>query len=423
MPSKIFRYTGAFVIGHRSYLEVPMASSVEGKARGALAPHIPSETSVRSTRRITSPIILSWLSKMLDTPSYQQSFDHLKDFISNLPSSKIKFVYFLAHKLDTPLVKSEFRKLTLKNNTYYLIHGSQPQFIYAYKTSDLQLILAYDHGPNAASLQPSTFNIIEHSRSTLLSHSNDRKYDNAYAGNHVDFATLRQRDNDTLFKVHYTWYDNWFEPVASRSTYACNYKMSGAINNLDSIEAFKATQCLGQDNLPIPSTCAIFKDESDIVLALTRIACGLKVKTSNETIQRGGKKYVCRYGCRGGRYIMVNGKKKYLTQRGGATSIFDDDNFLAFIKEKILVHVAAALGDRLNAITIIYDEANVLSSTLHDMMLFRYDMDDLHSAAFYYIDANVLKTAFFASNTPSQMHTELDKQCLAYVHNIAHNMP
>ena len=352
-------------------------------------------------------------------PSYQESFDHLSNFITNLPSTRIKFVYFLAHKLDAPLVKSEFRKFSSATNTYYLIQGKQPQFIYAYKESDLKFLFKYDEGPNAASLQPSTFNTLQPRQVTLL-HSQEAlgvTHDVTYAGNHIDFATLRQKDNDTLCKVHYTWYDNWFDHIASRSTLACNYRMSGTYQSLDSLKDFKTVACVGKDNKVTGATCSVFDDEADIVWTLTRVASGLQ--PINDYVQKGGRKYKCRYGCRGGRYIIANGKKKYLKQIcGGAPSIFDDERFMNFIRDKIIIHVAAALGDRLDEVTIFYDEANELSSPQHDIMVFKYDMDDLHNANFYYVDANILKTAFFALDKLEASRTLIDNRCLHYVDSI-----
>jgi len=341
---------------------------------------------------------------------YSQVVKNIEEYVQSGLPTRVKFVYFQATNLKQPLVRTELRKRTLESNqTYYLCHGSSTNFTYAYQENNLKFLLHSNQGPNAAPSEKSAY--LAHVNSipvTLLPYNGDESKESVHAGHHIDFGLVNQRNGDMLFKVHYTSYENWLEPVVTRDSLPCNYMMSSIKDTdyLTSLEAFKQVGCI--ERLPDKTivhngtTCGKFQHHADIVYALSCAAVGYKQQEKLQ-VKIGGKMRKCYRGKRKGLYVKRKGKRVYL-KSGGAISILDDENFVNFLYERIFQHIVRALGSNLVSITLLYDEGNELTPIENDEMTVIYDLTD-DRTSFYHVDMAIIKTVFDTRT----LHTRTDK--------------
>ena len=63
--------------------------------------------------------------------------DNIEQFIKTLETTHIYFMFFLADKMDEPLVSDVFSKY----NDWYIIHGKESNYWYAYFKSEMVFMI------------------------------------------------------------------------------------------------------------------------------------------------------------------------------------------------------------------------------------------------------------------------------------------
>jgi hypothetical protein len=279
---------------------------------------------------------------------YDEQLARLKSFIASLKPTKILFLYF---DIDgrKPQVKSWFGELPLENKEYYVIHGNDDNFVYAYEKSHM---MAFVKMTNVDHYNPQeeTHANIHTGYAYNVEISMNSKDVPVYVGDHIDFSIHRQRDMQTLVKSHSTTYNITDAYSASRDADACNFKLTPeVVSSLNGIKTFATVRCLDRKGNPLSNTCHRIYDENlDIVFHLTRVVSGLGSNTYHG-------------GCRGGSFIIQRNRRQYIKrQLGGAASFSDneqqDDKIQELIVDFLIDPVRARLGKRFANVSIIYDQ-------------------------------------------------------------------
>jgi hypothetical protein len=359
---------------------------------------------------------------MTTAPNYSVMQQNLTNFYNNCHDTNIKFLFYYASDLQTPIVRTRFKHLKLNNTTYYIVEGNSIQYIYIYRQSDLKLLVQYKP-INGVPANPNVGTDIEYIVEKVIDMSLPPTQYDVNLGNHLTYGIRRQRDQDTLFEVHATSYFDVDQPIAYRTQVDCNFKASHVTNLLDNLANFQTYNCLLRGR---PSTLYSCKDvldneEKQIVFELTRVVHGL----STNMIFSGGKRYKCFTGKRGGQYTKSKGKKVYLStknKKGGTQSIeYKGFSFLSgpvmqFIQDMILKKVKDALSS-LNCVQIIYDEANELNPSGVENAVFVYDFEQMHGRQIFFIDMKTLLVAAYANTRvlANQTVTIEEEQCLQHI--------
>lgn len=351
---------------------------------------------------------------MTSLMSYNDSLAHLKSFVANLKSTAIKFMYYEKDHLDKPKVKISFKQvITSSRNTYYVIHGKDTNYVYAYPKNNLKLLVELAPGvPPAQHAAPFTNVSIAYNVKIINSTVPSLTKTDAYLGDHIDFSIHRQRNQDTLILVHTTSYLNLDYPQATRIEDTCNFRISHTKDKMDSLNKFQTINCIDRHGVPLSTTChSIFKGQSDIVHSLTSIVLG--ENPSTHIIYAG--KY---HGKRGGCYIQHNNRNIYLKKGGSSPSHLDNDIVLKIISDYFIQPVDSILS--LDKVTIIYDEENELCQTGNENLVFIYDYNDGHACNVFYVD---MKTILEGSVAMSKVNPTIEeKQVINNLDQIKDNL-
>ena len=205
---------------------------------------------------------------------------NLTTFVRYLPETHIKFVFFRAENMDTPLIVTTFGK----HGDWYIVPGRDANYCYAYKKSDLCFMVT-----DMRLKQKSTISLytakLNHVRQATRLKSHQLKSmmnDIAYLGNHIDFSVQDNQSGDVYYKTHWTAY---FERTDAELTFErkadeiCNF-----MNTTIHARPFGKTSCIDSHNQHLYRLDRIFQDKKhqEIVEDLWKASNGQKVS------QKGG---------------------------------------------------------------------------------------------------------------------------------------
>lgn len=199
-------------------------------------------------------------------------------WVSKLPLTNVKFMYFNANDLRSPKVITPLKQFqTQKNKKFYITNGEAMNFLYIYMESVIKYLVNLKPTGKATIYDA---NILDSGPS----------YD-VNLGNHVDIGIIRMRDGNTLLKTHKTFYTDIGNYVFDRTAPFCNF-----VFDPTSVPSLENTRC----QLPNGSYQGMMnnvytQDEMDAI----------KTVCQNMLVTHGGKKR------QGGGSFMLSGPQLY----------------------------------------------------------------------------------------------------------------
>jgi hypothetical protein len=338
--------------------------------------------------------------------NYADNRKNLKAFYASLPETQIKFLYFSATDMSQPYIKYIFRKFKLNKEYAYIRQGNTDNYYYVYKTSSLRYIVT----------APRTLSY----KATPVAIQKIDKHGDVYHGEHITFGIVYDSNADsTVIISHRTKYD-LISPNFSfkRDTdKTCNFYLP-AKNDAFYSTLLNAT-CYAKDtpnNAYVPvvkrgktiTMGQMFTGTSDLDI-IHRLSRALlePPKTGGmrpEYTRINGVKHKITKGPRGGKYIVVKGKKHYL-QKGGSIAYknvtFLSDTFVEFIRTYILVPLKNIHQDDLVSVQLFFDEENELDADSNSTITFQYDFLTRPSSLFY-VETPMLLAACYAFTSVSE---------------------
>lgn len=347
---------------------------------------------------------------------HRQCVENLKEFTDSLPSTNVKFLFYLASKLDSPKIRTNMKLWDMydPNDTSeepkrsFLAQGHDKSYVYVYRESDLKVLVEIIHKdvPKPADTFSSGHTSVKHAFKSFFdvkiidTHKGD-----VNIGNHVDFGIHGLRDGQVLIKSHYTSYTNIDNSPMLRIEDNCNFVVRD--QNFEDYNQFSRIACESREGETLGTMSKVYTTHHDrlvmfhlcgIVLGRKKQGGGVKKKYKSHK----GRQYLIRYGKRGGEYIQVKGSKLYRRQQGGASNktyegvTFMSETFIKFLTETIIQRVGMFREDLISA-TVIFDENDELVSRGNDNIIIIYDFDNAKSNIFY-LDTILLLTACYANN-------------------------
>ena len=203
--------------------------------------------------------------------------NNVAEFTKSLPSINVKFVFFLANKLDEPILIQDL----VKFGDWHLAHGKDLNFVYAYKESEIKYIVT-DLQTRPTKLPITCFNV-----KLNRPYSNADPHGIANIGNHVDFS-IQCSMTDVFYSVHYISYKegNGMLNLFTRNVaQQCNFLFDKAA--IMSKQFAKNTACVDRKNHPITQVANVFHEpeESKLIHDLAKISLG---KDPDAVLQAGG---------------------------------------------------------------------------------------------------------------------------------------
>jgi len=195
--------------------------------------------------------------------------ENMNTFVSSLEDARIYFMFFMADKMDEPVVCDVFSQY----NDWYIINGQDNNYWYAYTKSEITFMIS--------NLRVKKYNgpIMLYTVDLSKKSSNDSEI--AYLGNHLDFS-IHKSKKEVYFKTHWTAYiENEGLQFDRDPSLVCNF-----IAKEDEIKAGIAkfvdtTVCVyGKDNRPIGMLKTKYDDKlhREIVHDLCQVAIGIPLK-------------------------------------------------------------------------------------------------------------------------------------------------
>jgi hypothetical protein len=295
------------------------------------------------------------VSKAMSTFDKQKA--NLYQAVENLQSFSIRFLCF-DEKMN-PTIRTSLKKLTLSTRqVYYLCHGIQPAYVYAYASSELKYIV---EGPpelgNAANVQ-------------IVVGSKDG---DTYHGDHVTFGIIRKKPDKTIIKTHKTFYnDPDGNLVFDTQPDVCNFTYNKNRSNLSE------TQCEKANGDFLLTTLRLVYSDSDISLIEHLVSC-----LDTGIFMNGDEK---RFRSRKTK-IQTGGMYKNIS--------FLTDTFIAFMIAKIIRPVSVIRKQDFVWARVFFDENCELLRNGNKHIVFVYEFEE-DRIQFFYIDSIMMLTACYA---------------------------
>ena len=340
--------------------------------------------------------------------NYADNQTHLKAFFASLPETNINFLFFFATDVTKPCVKSRFRKFKLGKDYVYICQGNSDTFYHVYKTSSLRYIVK---APQIIS---------KHLKSVTIESINTKG--EVYHGEHITFGITYDRNaNSVIVKSHKTKYDlvNTNYNFKRNADTTCNFYLpsNDAVfyDNLIHATCYKK-HAVNSTYVPVinhgkPVTMRQMYTETSDVDIIHRLSRALLEPPKTGGMRRrpdytkiNGVKHKVLQGPRGGKYVLINGKKNYLQKGGGVNYkelTFLSDAFVEFIRISIVVPMQNIHGNNLASVQLFFDEGNELDVDSNSTITLLYEFTNKMSNIFY-VKTPMLLAACFASTSVSQ---------------------
>jgi hypothetical protein len=371
---------------------------------------------------------------------HQQCVENLRVFTDSLPSTNVKFLFYLASKLDSPKIRTSMKLWNMYDPNVteeeperaFLAQGHDKSYVYVYKESDLKVLVEIIHKdvPKPAGTFSSGHTSVKHAFTSFFDVKIlDTHMGDVNIGNHVDFGVHGLKDGHVLIKSHYTSYTNIDRLPMLRNEDNCNFVVKD--QNFEDFNEFSGVTCESRDGKALGTVDNVYSTYHDrlvmfylcgVVLGKRRHGGGVKKKYKSHK----GRNYLIRCGKRGGQYIQVKGAKVYKRQQGGAPNktyggvTFMSETFIKFLSETIIQRVGMFREDLVSA-TVIFDENDELVNRGNNNIIVIYDFDNSKSNIFY-LDTILLLTACYASHQISNGNETLlqphEKICLQTIHEM-----
>jgi len=364
-------------------------------------------------------------------PPYEECVTNLRTFTNNLilkNPSKILFLYFTVKK--TPYVRTKFGKWETKNTVYYVLPGDDQNFTYVYRDSNLKALIDIIN-PNSPSPFNSTFNSkapYDHKYEVSVKGpaSSGPSKNEVFVGNHLDFSIRRYKRNHNPVRVissHLTKYEIHPNGSATRDAQVqADFTLEQiTANNLDNIKNFSKIYHEVRGLSSSLTIDEIFDQDREWILPfynLTRITLGLSQS------QQGGRhvkyhtyknrKYKVQVGKKGGEYIVVNNKRKYLKKRqvGGTLELESMVMSKAFsdILYELYLQPMQEVKKNIVGLKVLFDYGKELTEYKNDLhIVLVYEFDDVEKVDIFVIDGNILLNAIEERNSGIKEKPNLEK--------------
>ena len=333
---------------------------------------------------------------------------------------EIGFLYFQTNPIR-PYAKANFGKWQRGSKTFYVLPGILPSrkigfnnYVYVYREQNLRALIDVVD-PNA----PSPFNAsflsqlayLQDLPVTVLGLANvtNPQPNEINIGNHIDFAIKSYTRNNVNVQCAETHLTNYLIDVSGSATRdandMCNFTLNSSnLNKLNTIKEFESvTHEVGKGISTTIDIKQIYDDDWILaVFNLTRISVGMpQIGGAKRYAIHKNRKYLIRYGQRGGSYINVNNKKKYLkaqVQSGGMYDDSNDDVITPFdpsnqLSDLIANMLIAPLSSctRFKGAQIIYDYGKVLTKYKdHPPLIMICEYDHSHVYDIFSLDSKML---------------------------------
>ena len=314
--------------------------------------------------------------------------NNLINFINNLKSVNIHFMYFRYSDDFKPAITYNLRKWVVGEKPYYICNNltQNKDWCYIYIGSNFKRLINlkdFDiHGYKGKEL------------ANIVQGGNDDEIE-VEIGNHFTFGLLRQKDGKILIKTHYTYYDEEDEYPFNftRNENTCNFILQGKIN--------KDTICerKGKPNDPLNTLYRQYGNNNNIIVSLINqyiLQNGISGGAKKNYHIYNGYKYLIKIGNKGGKYIeLKNNNRHYINkkQKGGADIKITDD-FIEFLRINIFLPIKVAKPS-LESIQLIYDQDCEFGDNSQIVILYHYRT----SLYRFFLDAQKAYNAFISTQT------------------------
>lgn len=331
----------------------------------------------------------------MSAANYATAVSNLTSFISSLPSSSVKFLFFLASDLTRPKVRDSLRSVDVRGHRFYLCSGSTDNFCYAYSRGFVQYVVTpvatVDVSNALGPSSPRAYNVtINSSGPAPLPTVLRPPQMLAEHGKHLDVGVIQTRRDGLVIKSHLTNYTDIERGGGAfdRSVTECNFKLGAATTLLGADDAFAGCICA-----PVHTTVG---DVYDVPHAnMLRLLCS---KIAGLAFTGGGWKRVSTKGTR-------------KNMRGGVgPSVFLSDGFVDFLSQRLLTPVATVRRDMETA-RLFYDETDEIADGSSGNIVVWYDFED-YAASMFQIDAATAFGAYGASFASISTRTAEQWRCL-----------
>lgn len=327
--------------------------------------------------------------------AYLQCLDNLNAFYKDTGiETRIKFVYYAAKDLAKPKTREVFRTMRLAHDTAYIVHGKDVNFFYVYSKQNLRLMLVGAASTTKVRPYNAVQNAVAHVDETgqvnVISTVDDngattRTFDEAYIGNHVDFAVVAQRNGGVLFKTHQTAYEIVDNRTlhAIRHTDSCNFRWSPSPSHVTHVDDIS---CETKTGIAIGKPIDIYGSnatEFEAFKLLYNVATG----QYHDYQTTGGGAPEVHTGKRGGKFFMRGPRRVYLSKkkekdgftrvyRGGNDGQVLSDDMLMLIQNGLLAPIQERCGDAFFAAQLLHDAGGELGNA--DIVFVLYEFAEVN---------------------------------------------
>lgn len=307
--------------------------------------------------------------------TYEYCFANFIKFLNSLSYTSIDFMFFYAHDLSVPKIKSKFKLWNVDNIVYYISEGVQKNALYVYKKTHLQHLIKILPGQNA--------------QCTQTENANTKKVNH---GDHLDFQINKMKNSKVLVKTHFTQYtDILGDFTFSRDDPKCNFTLDESkVKNKSLDEFLKLNTCddiKGQPLQKIKENTEYPEFVKKNVYSLCRI---LVDDTYNSSVN-------VKKNIKGGGNPMTYKSVQVMST-----------DYMQFLRQKIFANMVDTRKD-LQSITMIYDSNNELTSKGSKNICGLYDFED-NTRNIFYIDVEISLVAMYAEQANGIL-TQYEKSC------------
>ena len=352
---------------------------------------------------------------LVTIPSYDECVRNLNGFIQTLMKnpSKILFLYFTMKQI--PYVKTKFGKweFTTQKETYYVLPGDDEHFAYVYRDTHLKALIDMVN-PNEVSPFNVSFDAsapIDHKYAVSIagpsSLSSVPPTNEVHVGNHLDFSIRhysRQQNKVRVISSHLTKYiidanGSAFRDAQVQADFTLEQVPSSFV---DSIEDFNKTKHEIRGLITPISLDIIFDQDEEWLLPmfnLTRVCLGMPQKGggNKKYYNLKNKKFLVKRGPKGGEYIVVGEKRRYLKRQSGGDidieTIVMGEHFSKLLYD-MFVFPMRNVKRNIIGVKVIFDYGHELTEykdTYHLVLM--YEFESGQKVDIFIIDGDTLLNA------------------------------
>jgi hypothetical protein len=333
-------------------------------------------------------LILFFLSILKMSSIYGQ---RMKTYIDALPTTNINIIYFSS----STFVKEEFHSIHVNRKMYYVNCGERGEWIYTYLPTALKYIFIRNDTEVKAFIGKIEYADPYHSGGT---------FNMGIIGSHLTVGLI-QRVKIHFITTHFTEYEetDTFAFEADRSK-ECTIILEDAVSNNTKCYTRKG----GATSLNLGDAYVDNQHWIPVIELYQSVFMNIPV---GGTIQKG---------LRGGAYIMVNGKRKYIRKPsicGGGRKL--EDGVIGMLHTYVIKPVIKAYFDKAKEIvdaSMLYDQDNIFESS-NPMLVLIYDIPDHAIRKLFYLETDKMFAAYDAFNKNN--NTKFATTCWEEVQQMA----